>query len=98
MTRTVRATAPVMPASQRNVPSLLAMLSPALPRRLLPAARRAPRVQERAPEQELDLTVQAPQLVVGPLLEGREQLRVHPEQEWLSLGGHLGLSGEGFRR
>jgi hypothetical protein len=48
--------------------------------------RKTSRFLERAPEDELDLAVEAPELVGGPSLEGRVELRIHPDEECLSLG------------
>ena len=45
---------------------------------------------ERPPQQELDLRVEAAQVVVGPALDRVEHVAVHPQQEGLALGhrGH----------
>src|ERR1044071_8949032 len=50
------------------------------------AARRAllrqpPGVPQRASQHEFDLTVQAPQVVVCPTLQGVEEIRIHAQQE-----------------
>jgi hypothetical protein len=44
------------------------------------------RVLEGAAEEELDLPVDRPEIVRGPLLEGRERLRIQAQQERLPLG------------
>lgn len=41
---------------------------------------------EGAPQEELDLPVDRPEIIRGPLLEGRERLRVQAQQERLPLG------------
>ena len=43
-------------------------------------------IGQRLPEEELDLPVQAAQVVVGPALERLQQPGVHPQEEWLPLG------------
>jgi hypothetical protein len=47
---------------------------------------RAPGVPERPPQEELDLRVQAAQVVVRPALDRVQHRWVDPEQERLALG------------
>jgi hypothetical protein len=49
------------------------------------AARHAPRFEERLPQQELDLPVDAAQLVRRPPFERGVQVAVEPQQEGLAL-------------
>jgi hypothetical protein len=48
--------------------------------------RQPPLGLEQPPEHELNLPVQAPQLIVGPVLEGVEDRRVDAEEKCLALG------------
>jgi len=68
-----------------------------LPRRgwASPSQSQAARLPERVPQQELDLGVHAPELVVRPDLEGFQHLRLHPEKECLAL--RHGSIDKGFR-
>ncbi len=43
---------------------------------LLGRALQAARLAQGAPQEELDLPVQAPQIIVGPSLQGRERGRI----------------------
>jgi hypothetical protein len=43
-------------------------------------------LQQCASKKELDLPVQAAQVIVRPALNGVEYFAVDPQQEWLSLG------------
>jgi hypothetical protein len=64
--------------------STLPFLVPALVGSWL-SAPRAACLLERAAQQELDLGIDAAQLVVGPALERRMERRVQPERECLAL-------------
>ena len=59
------------------------------------AVREPPLALQRAPQDELDLPVDAAQLVAGPPLQGREDLRIDAQQERLA-GGHP-ATGAGCR-
>jgi len=52
---------------------------------------------ERAAQHELDLSVQAPQVIVRPSLQGVEDLRVNPEEKGFAWR-QRNLSGEACRR
>jgi hypothetical protein len=61
---------------------------PAAPR---PARFRFPssRLVQRSPQDELNLTVQAAQVIVCPALNGVEHLAIGTKQEWLAIGQRL---------
>ena len=66
--------------ARRSVPLLLLRLYGAVPRR------HPPPFLERPAQDELDLRVETPELVVSPLLQRVVDARVDPEQECLALG------------
>jgi len=44
------------------------------------------RLPQRAPEEELDLRIEAAQVVVRPALDGLEDVSLDPDQEGLAIG------------
>jgi len=59
-----------------------------------PGSGHPPRLLERPPQQELDLPVQAAQVIVGPTLDGVEHLAIDAKQERFAFG-HVGTRGRG---
>ena len=57
--------------------------------RFLPADRKAPGLLQRMPQDELDLPVDAAQLVARPTLQRDDDLRIRAQQEW-STYSHTG--------
>jgi hypothetical protein len=47
---------------------------------------RAPRISQRTPKDELNLRVQAPEIIIRPPLNRVQQIAVHPQEKRLPLG------------
>src|SRR5262245_15115460 len=105
LSRAAAAARPARVSSARVTDRSVVIVEPPVARRCRPSGPRLvqpllPRVPGglagRLHQQELDLRVHAPELVGGPLLQDRVELRADPQQEALAL--RQGPTGTGCRR
>ena len=76
----------------RDYRALWERLEMVWPRRLWGSLQTA-RLFKGLAEEELNLTVHAAQVIIRPALQGQERPLIEPEEEGLSFGHELSLSG-----